>query len=311
MHSVLLLLCLLACAVLGAQEERSFRNQLSLTNDNDVYTLRFVDRYYTNGLLLRYTRAIPPGRQEKRLLQVEAGHHIYTPYSYEGDPNIPIDRPFTGLLYLKGSLAQVRPDGSIWQGGVQGGVSGRAAGGESFQTGYHRRFGFPEIYGWETQLPTALALDLSAGWLRPVTVTGLPPMIDIHVRAGAEAGTTFIRATAGGVVRAGRFNRAGSSVHFGTRVTTAGTPPARESFFYTEPTLTLQGYNATLQGGLFAPRTDHFRSRPRRLVYSQSFGWNWAGRRWTARTGFTLRSREAVSMLTGEFYGTVSAGYHF
>ncbi len=85
----------------------------------------------------------------------------------------------------------------------------------------------------------------------------------------------------------------------------------REFFFYFEPLITYQVFNATLQGGLFTNQTGRYTTKSQPLVYSHRFGVVCAQSRWMLQAGYTYKTREAVTMQANENYGTLALAYRF
>jgi lipid A 3-O-deacylase len=316
---LLLLLSVLFISRAGAQETSpAYRNSLTVTSENDNYTLQLHDRYYTNGLMVRYSRAVNPRsyrRAEKKVWNAELGHMIFTPYNIGRAYRTTFDRPYTGLLFARGGLTTVLPKENVFRWEAMAGVIGKAARGEEVQEIYHRKLNLIEPQGWETGLRSDWALNVQAAWYQHLTRRSTTPKsFDGFFNAQAQVGTTFTRFSGGFLFRAGALQSAGRSAwwdtHLGTTAT-KGTQRNYELFFYFEPSITYQLYNATVQGGLFTQEENPFTTDIQPVYYRHNFGVMFTHKHLTGQLGFTYKTREARSMITHENYGTIAVGYRF
>ncbi len=157
-----------------AQDTRPYCYQFTVVNENDAYTLKFIDHYYTNGLMLRLSKAVNTQKPFKKIASLEAGQQIFTPFKYDKPYVLHPDRPFTALLYLKGGMRYITAKENVTQWSITGGVSGKAAGGRAVQKAFHGYFRFPEVYGWEAQLNSGIGINLQAEYNHhlPIATTG-------------------------------------------------------------------------------------------------------------------------------------------
>jgi len=57
--------------LLGAQTpEKNNRQQILLVTENDSYTFKIIDRYYTNGIALRFSKALLQAGKKKKILKL-------------------------------------------------------------------------------------------------------------------------------------------------------------------------------------------------------------------------------------------------
>src|SRR5688572_1400319 len=96
------LLCLVYKSF-GQQNFKYYRNQITAISENDNYTFKYKDRYYSNGMAIRFSRAIElaSSAKPKKILKVEAGQMIFIPYLQNTYFRTTMDRPFTGFLFAK------------------------------------------------------------------------------------------------------------------------------------------------------------------------------------------------------------------
>ena len=73
---------LVFCVLLSSAQEvkKNFGQQILLISENDSYTLKLIDRYYTNGLAIRFSKAIKETTKKKKLINAEIGQAIFTAY---------------------------------------------------------------------------------------------------------------------------------------------------------------------------------------------------------------------------------------
>jgi lipid A 3-O-deacylase len=297
--------------------QQSFRSQLTVISENDNYTFKFKDRYYTNGVGIRYSRLLRDGSElmSKKIFTTEIGHKIYNPYKQDADFASTMDRPFTGFLYLKSGITYITPAENIIRWNVMAGVVGAAALGKEVQSWHHRNFGLPTLYGWETQLKSEFGMNVQGSYYQHLFKSSkIQRVFDAQAKAELIAGTEFTAASTGLILKLGAFERAYNSVQWDARLHSKGKAAYQrksEFFLYFEPSITYQVYNATVQGGFFTRKQDQYTTSIQPLVYSHSFGLQYAESYWTLQLGITYKTKEAATMKTNEAYGTIGAAYRF
>ena len=313
-----LLLCFLfslSALIAAAQKnERNYRQQFSLITENDSYTLKIIDRYYTSGIGLRYSKALVETEKKKKLLNLELGQSIYTAYDTRKSYYYrSLDRPYTGFLFLKGGLSYLYRNENHFRWNVIAGVSGEAAQGQEVQHIIHRLLGFKPAYGWEVQLRSDFGINAQATYHHALVKQQSSKHFDAFFVSDAMLGTTFTKASAGALFRIGALEPSYNSAFWNGRIHTNVATPSRhhELFFYFEPSIIAQAYNATIQGGLFSDQEGRYTSSIEPFIYQHKFGAMYARHRWTAQLGYTYRTREAKTMIGKEVFGTIVLGYRF
>lgn len=310
-------LCFICLFNASALAQKSFRSQLAIMSENDNYTLKLKDRYYTNGVNIKYTRLLRDGSalESKKLFSAELTHKIYNPYKQDVDFAKTLDRPFTGFLYVRSGLTYITPRENIFRWSGQAGLVGAAALGKELQSWHHRNFGLPMPHGWETQLKSEFGMNMHASYYQHLfRPTKKQKVVDGYAKADLAAGTQFTAASTGLVFRLGAFERGDNSTYFDARLHSDGKAAFQkksEFFFYFEPSVTYQIYNATVQGGFFRRKQDQYSTSLQPLVYSHSFGLQYAQSQWTLQLGFTYKTKEATTMKADENYGTIAIAYRF
>lgn len=282
--------------------------QLTVISENDNYTLKKKDRYYTNGLMLRFATSWDRGNK-KKIFSAEAGQLIFNPYKQNVSFEKTMDRPFTGFLYLKSGVTSIDKKGDVFKWNVQAAVIGDAAKGKEVQRWHHKNFGLPYPYGWETQLKSEFGVNLQAAYYKHL-FSNEPRIFDAHLKGVATAGSIFSNVSSGMQFKLGAINKNNESAWWDARKQGLD-KNSYELFLYAEPTVTYQFYNATVQGGLFTKRYDQYTTSIKRLIYSHSFGFMYAQNHWAIGVGFTYKTREAATMKANENYGSIQVGYRF
>ena len=300
---------------LNAQtREKNYSHQFLLVSENDSYTFKIIDRYYSNGIALRFSKAIKETGKKKKILNLEAGQSIYTAYdTRKNHYSRSLDRPYTGFLYAKAGLSYLYKNENVFRWNVIAGVTGEAAKAKEMQRFIHQALGFKKVYGWQAQLRTDVGFNVQASYFQHLLKAANKKTFDAFIVTDAIVGTTFTKFSAGTLFRIGTLESAYNSAWWDGRITSSGHAQLqhREWFFYFEPSVTAQVYNATLQGGLFADQEGRFTTDIQPLIYQHKFGWVYARKKWTTQLGYTYRTKETKTMIGKEVYGTIAIGYRF
>lgn len=319
----LLVLLLMLSAVVHAQDTTTFRYEITGTTDNDDYTIRYTDRYYSNGLFLKFYAALKDINEKnpksiKKIFSIELGQMMFNPHSHDKNFLNDLDRPFAGVLFIKPSFTGITAKENVWQLGVQAGIMGPSAFGKQVQTWWHGAFHILSIYGWDTQLKNEAFINLTASYnYHLLQKQKENPWFDAYAFAAASLGNNLTNTSIGLRLKTGAFEKAFQSVAWGSRIQRTKQNHAwrknHEVYIYFEPQLTYQAYNAALQGGLFKQDSakGFFYTGIRPIVYQHSWGLLFAQNHWTIQFGYTFRTREAKHQVAIEDFGTIRFGYRF
>lgn len=311
-----LLLLIFPVLTFGNATAQEFKHEFGFQSDNDSYLAQGSDRYYTNGLFIRYRTAAPQQKLkegiEKKIYEFSVGQEIFNPQSgFAPDPSIH-ERPFAGYLYVGGAIDWFRTDESALKAGVEIGTTGPNSLAEDGQNLLHNTIGFYPLAGWEYQIKNELAATLAFQYsrllYRPSNNT-----TDFSFEGYANAGNVFSGLGAGILFRAGRINQLFNSGY--TNAVVGNDPKTktlvkREFFFYAKPQLNVVAYDATIQGSMFnddSPVT--FGARP--VVFAQRLGLNYSSQRFTFDFGMVFRTKEVKSSARAHQYGSISMYYRF
>ena len=214
-----------------------------------------TDRYFTNGLDLAFfspkfkvkafDALLYPGfHSSKELNGVNITQHFFTPAELFSSEPIPADRPYAS--YLQAGIQKISLSGANrikvetqWQAGLLGKYSG----GAFIQNGVHEILPTSrKALGWDNQINADLAINyryrLEKGLINHHNFIWAP-------YAESRIGIPFTDLKTGFYFRFGKFNRYFNSFEMNNTRNF-------EFYFYADLSLRLVGYNATLQGGLFA-----------------------------------------------------------
>lgn len=297
----------------GSFFAQAYSSQISITSDNDNYTFKRKDRYYTNGLNIRFSKLVREGLSgaSKKIWMLEGGQKIYNPYRQNKDFLETMDRPFTGLLYFRTGFNYISSGAHVLHWNALAGFIGKAALGEEVQRWHHRNFGLPRPHGWETQLKSEAVLNLQAVYYRHLSSQRKNKLLDVHLKGEVNAGTLFTGMSTGLAFKLGAFEKAANSAHWDARLHRRHNSADRryEFYIYFEPALTYQVFNATVQGGLFTGHKSVYTTGIQPFYYHHSFGMVYAKNRWITQLKFTYKTKEAATMRTTENFGSIGVGY--
>ena len=257
--------CLLLLVVnegLGQEAQRS--QELTLRTDNDVYTFRDSDKYYSNGLILAY-RWVPTKKgfltptkrsdSAKLILELGIAHKFFTPKFLENEDVDDFDRPYTGALSASYLINYFPSEHVKWKYGLNTTLVGPATGAGDFQIWYHELFGFPEPRGWDFQVPNELTINLSGEFQRqvPLTTTSL----DLISTSSLMLGTGFTNAKQQFDLRIGRFASLNESAYARSVIGKSSQTAGKEFFLFVGAGLEYVVQNITIQGSIWNDKAPH------------------------------------------------------
>lgn len=219
--------------------------------DNDYFTA--TDYYYTQGYNFEVVNpALRKNPLTKLLIkargnQVKYGlafeHFGFTPTTIQSDVILVGDRPFAGCILLKtfsistDTLRRIRVSSVLSTGMV-----GPVAFAGDMQAAIHRLINGVEPHGWQYQIRNDVILNYNLNFEKQLYA--YRHALSISANAQAQVGTFADRLQTGFVVMAGRFDSP-----FGTTPSNRRLP--LQLYVYAQPLVSVVGYDATLQGGLF------------------------------------------------------------
>jgi lipid A 3-O-deacylase len=245
-----------SCRAQRIDNTASFRQMgsdtfIRLHYDNDLFT--GTDYYYTQGYAIE---VVNPGLRKNPLAslllknqgsQTQYGltfeHTGFTPTSIRSNAIRVGDRPFAAAMLLKTSsiatdtLRRVRIVSVL-----STGMMGPVALGNEIQTALHRLTNGVEPLGWQYQIQNDVLLNYTFSYEKQFYA--YRHALSVSALGQAQVGTFSDRLQTGIVVMAGWFNSP-----FGPTPNHRRLP--MQLYVYAQPIVSLVGYDATLQGGLF------------------------------------------------------------
>ena len=207
--SIVTLLLISCFAFVQAQDTSSvYTKEFTLITENDNYNFTRQDRYYSNGLFLRYqwlAKNVSSPRLATKLHHIELGHMIYNPHLNRRSLEQVLeqqDRPYAGWLYGSYGQTNVFNDEHVLQFDGAVGILGPGAKGKEVQTNYHKIIGLYKLYGWENQLQNEVGVNASVRYYQPLIAA--TKNFSLHAAGKATLGNTFTNASAAVLLKLGK-----------------------------------------------------------------------------------------------------------
>ncbi len=308
-----------SCAIMYGQDTSAvFTKELTFITENDNYNFTKQDRYYSNGLFLRYqwlNKAMSSSTVAAKLHRVEAGQMIFNPYLNRRSLEQVLekqDRPYAAWLYAGYGQTNVLNNERVVQFDAMLGVLGPAAKGKEVQTNYHQLIGLYKLYGWENQLQNEVGINASVRYYHPI-ITSAKNM-RLHAAGKAVIGNTFTNAAFGALLKLGKLEEEQYSAYWTGRLGQRKQQQRHQTefIFFLEPTLVAQAYNATVQGGLFRNEKGNYVSELNPFIYLIKSGIILSNRQTSFSAYYHIKQREAKSMIDPfEVYGAFAFSIRF
>ena len=300
-----------------AQQHTSYSKQLSITTENDFYLMQGKDAYYTNGIMINYSKIHHSGSAKfiKQTDQYEIGQKLFTAYSRKIYDVSEIDRPIAGYLYAKFLRSGFMTRNRFFQWGVSLGTIGKAALGKQMQNGFHKLINVdPSLWGWiwDYQLKTEPGINLH-GLYGKGLIENKTSFFQLTPVTNLTLGTSFTNVSEGLFFQLGKLKPSDESAYWNASVeeNDAGTTKKTELFFYYLPELKYQLYNATVQGGLFRKDKGPITSSVKPFVFTQQLGALCSLDRYTLRLGVVFETKEASTQRLNHVYASIQGSYRF
>ena len=219
--------------------------------DNDLFT--GTDYYYTQGYAIEVvnpalrknplTHLLLKAKNSQARYGLTFEHTGFTPTSIRSNTIRVGDRPFAACLLLKSfsmstdTVRRVRVSSELSMGMI-----GPVALGSEIQTALHRLTNGVEPRGWQYQIQNDAILNYTFSYEKQLYA--YQNALSVSALGQVQAGTFSDRVQTGVVVMAGRFNSPFGSAQNRRRL-------PLQLYVYAQPVVSLVGYDATLQGGLF------------------------------------------------------------
>jgi hypothetical protein len=312
-YCLLLFLCFTPIAVIAQGGSRKFSRQFTITSENDRYMLQGKDGYYTNGLLLNYTKALQAKNGQKRLNSFELGQKMFLPYERKIFLPSEIDRPITGYLYFRFTRTNFPSSNMLWQWGVSVDAIGDASLARSVQNTFHQWINISSRWSWvwDYQLKSSVGANLHGTFAKGLIADNATLLFQAVPVTKATLGASFANISQGLFLQVGKLQSIHQSAFWNAAVQTNDKPaPAKpEWFFYYYPEIQYQVYNATVQGSLLRKDKGPITSHPEPFVVTHQAGVLFSTDRYLLRLAANFQSIEAKSQRFSQRYGSVQVGY--
>lgn len=224
---------------------RSFSQQLSVITENDRYLLQSKDRYYTNGLIIRYSKVHTAKKQTiiKQVNQYEIGQKLFTPYFRKIYDVSKIDRPVTGYLYAKYTQSRFMVRNQFLQLGVSVGTIGKASLGQAMQNTFHKIINVnSDNWGWiwDYQLKSEPGINFHGHYARGLFNANIS-FLQITPVTQTTLGSYLTNVSQGVLIQLGKFNPLNQSAYWNALIQEKKTtqPAKSELFLYYHPEVSI------------------------------------------------------------------------
>ena len=296
--------------------QQKFSKEFSFLTDNDLYVSKVKDRYYSNGMFLTYRYLTKDFKNlEKKIIELQIGHEIYTPYKSTVINVALHDRPFAAYLYGNVGILRVYKNEKILKTKLQIGVVGKSAFGEELQEAIHTIYNFRSPDGWKYQIRNTVAINFDTEYYKALG-TNKTKHFDSNFVSKLRLGTIFSEASIGLMGRIGfkELQPIQNSIAFNTHLNNDVTSYVRgiESFLYYETSLTYVAYDATLQGSIFnndSPVT----FKPNAIRFDIELGYKFTAKRCNFGYSYHFHSNKMSKLRfdNGNDYGRIFFSYLF
>ncbi|MEO9571196.1 MAG: lipid A deacylase LpxR family protein [Polaribacter sp.] len=313
MRKIIFTLFLFVATLTISQEK--FSKEISFITDNDLYVSIIRDRYYTSGIFLGYKYLSKNKKEalEKKIIEWQLKHEMYTPYKPTVTNILEHDRPFAGYLYGNFGVNRVYKNEQILKTSIQFGVIGSNAKAKEVQQFIHDIYGFKKAVGWQYQIENALAINFKANYVKQLYKTQ-NNSLDISWVNNINIGTVYTNASTGFYSRVGLkpLQKLTNSITFGTNLNNEQNNSFREieSFFYINPMIRYALYDATIEGS-FLNTTSPVTKGLMPFIFNLEIGIKFTANRFNFGYAFIYNTSksEGLRYKYGHKYGAISINY--
>jgi len=257
----------------------SFRNvpgerYIRLHYDNDFWGK--TDYYYTQGYSMEIVNPLlRKNPASKILLRLKKGqakyglafeHYGFTPTSIKSHKILQGDRPFAGVIILKSfSISTDTATRQRLNSTLSTGMIGPAAFAGRMQATIHRWTGDQTPYGWEYQIQNDIVLNYELAHEKELF--NVPNIVSINTNFNVRLGTLSDKLQTGLTLTLGRF-------HSPFLTSKSRRLSNFQLYAYGQPMVSLVGYDASMQGGIFNQSSPHTINSAdiKRLTFQNNFG---------------------------------------
>ncbi|MDN5210944.1 lipid A deacylase LpxR family protein [Fulvivirgaceae bacterium BMA12] len=255
---IFVLICFFSAPKIQGQETKA--NQIIVQADNDQFYFNPTDRYYSNGIGIRWERIIGnhgfPAIKgvDKRILVAGIQHKIYTPSAITFYENSRHDRPYAATLTVTGGLRLFFHQHQYIQSDITLGVAGPMALGQKLQEWWHDRIDIFEPRGWENQIVNnpvaAIRLQLTRQWFHQ-------RFIDFISTSTLNLGTMLTSVRQSGKFRVGNPKTLNTSAYSGGHLGSESAATTVEIYFFAGGGMEYVNYNGLIEGNWIGRESPH------------------------------------------------------
>ncbi len=308
---------LIFCIPFCIYSQQKFSKEISFVSDNDLYVSVNRDRYYTNGFFLtyRYLTKNENVRLEKKIIEWQIGHKMYTPNKAIAINITQHDRPFAAYLYGSFGIQKVYKKNKILITALQLGTTGSNAFGQELQDFIHDIYGFRKAIGWKYQIKNAIGLNFNVSY-NSLLLNDSTNTFDISWVNTGQIGTVYTNISSGIYMRLGinPLTEIINSIAFNTNLNNENTRFKREieSFFYIKPTFRYALYDATIQGS-FLNKNSPVTKELVPIVFNIELGFKFTANRFNFGYTFNYNTSksEGLRYTYGNKFGRINFNYLF
>ncbi len=149
-----------------------YTQEFSIQHDNDF--LFAIDRYYTAGSFLRYSRKLEQDFIFNNTLEsplqydIIIGQETYTPRELFVENFDSLERPYAGYLFARFNLTKAQ-ENSLYAVGLEIGLAGEQSGARTLQLNYHSLIGaFMPV--WSGQIANSTHINLYGSYVKDYVI---------------------------------------------------------------------------------------------------------------------------------------------
>ena len=200
----------------------------------------FLKKNPTNYLFFK-----PKNNEYKYGLSLE--HIGFTPFNIKSEEIQVGDRPFAASIMLKSfAIATDTISKSRFISSLTVGLIGPGAFGKEMQVAIHKATGNTIPQGWINQIKNDVVLNYEVSYEKKIA--GYKNLFSLQTNSSLRLGTLFTNASVGFNATLGIIN---------APFTSFTTKNKFQLYLYSQPIVTVVGYDATLQGGLFNTKSTY------------------------------------------------------
>jgi len=215
-----------------------------------------------------------------------------------------MDRPFCGYLFAEYGRSFFTKNNSNIKWNVSLGTIGKASLGKDLQESLHEAIGLYDVSGWEYQVQQNICMNAGITYMPVLLNTKDNFSIKALPVVSANIGNVYTNAQAGVLLAAGLMNDITNS-----SVVSNTASGKTEYYFYCQPQVIVQAYNATVQGSLFTADKKGFTTAPAAFMWEGIFGCAISAKRVLFKFEIHNVARECTTQFLTHEYGSIQFTY--